>query len=90
VDVVKEMMRGEIAARFDGAAGEVWDIEKILREHIGEWPHDISNYFRLQDFGGPDGGWEAAREVYEENVSWMDTIEGWRRSAKGKVALVRN
>lgn len=85
MDVVKEMMRREIPARFDGAEmGEVWDIEKILREYIGDWPHDISDVFRLQDFDEPDGGWEAARELYKENVSWMDRIEGWRRLAREK------
>ncbi|KAI4669565.1 uncharacterized protein J4E79_001610 [Alternaria viburni] len=82
VDLIKEMLRGETPARFDGAdMGEIWDIEKILREHDGDWPRYVGDVFRLQDFDEPEGGWEAAREVYEENVEWMDRINGWRRLA---------
>jgi hypothetical protein len=68
VDVIKKMLRGEIPARFDAELGEVWDIQKILREHIGEWPVKVSNVLRLQDFEEPDGGWEAARELYQAGV----------------------
>ncbi|KAI4934556.1 hypothetical protein J4E85_002414 [Alternaria conjuncta] len=83
VDLIKEMLRGEISARFDGAdMGEIWDIEKTLREHDGDWPRHVGCVVRLQDFDEPDGGWEAAREVYEENVEWMDRINGWRQLAR--------
>ncbi|KAI4940027.1 uncharacterized protein J4E92_001315 [Alternaria infectoria] len=68
VDVIKEMIRGEIPARFDAEMGEVWDIEKILSEHVGDWPSKVSDVFRLQDFDEPDGGWHAAREAYKELV----------------------
>ena len=82
VDVIKEMLRGEISARFDADMGELWDIEKLLRENDGDWPTDVRDVFRLQDFDEPDGGWEAAREVYKENVAWIDRVNGWRRLAE--------
>ncbi|KAI4627013.1 uncharacterized protein J4E87_004355 [Alternaria ethzedia] len=66
VDVIKEMLRGEIPARFDAEMDEVWDIEKILSEHAGDWPSKVSDVFRLQDFEEPEGGWHAAREAYKE------------------------
>ncbi|KAI4672807.1 uncharacterized protein J4E78_001310 [Alternaria triticimaculans] len=81
VDVIKDMLRGEIPARFDADMGELWDIEKLLRENDGDWPTDVRDVFRLQDFDEPDGGWEAAREVYTEDVAWMDRVNGWRRLA---------
>jgi hypothetical protein len=56
VDVIKDMLRGNIPARFDADMGEVWDIEKILREHEGDWPTSINEVFRLADFDEPDGG----------------------------------
>ncbi|KAI4665200.1 uncharacterized protein J4E88_010525 [Alternaria novae-zelandiae] len=66
VDVIKEMLRGEIPARFDAEMDEVWDIEKILSEHVGDWPSKVSDVFHLQDFEEPEGGWHAAREAYKE------------------------
>jgi hypothetical protein len=68
VDVIKEMLRGEISARFDADMEEVWDIQKILREHVGDWPSKFSDFFRLQDFEEPDGGWEVARQLYQESL----------------------
>ena len=65
-DVIKEMLRGEIPARFDAEMDEVWDIEKILSEHVGEWPSKVSDVFRIRDFEEPEGGWHAAREAYKE------------------------
>ncbi|KAG9194136.1 hypothetical protein G6011_04171 [Alternaria panax] len=56
VDVIKEMLRREIPVRFEAEMDEVWDIEKILREHIGDWPREVGEVFRLEDFDEPDGG----------------------------------
>jgi hypothetical protein len=79
VDLMKEMVRGNIPAGFDADMGEVWDIEKVLRENKGDWhwPASVSRAFGLDDFDEPDGGWEKAREGYVEKVEWADRIDGW-------------
>ena len=64
-DVIKEMLRGEIPARFDAEMNEVWDIEKIISEYVGDWPSKVSDVFRLQDFEEPEEGWHAACEAYK-------------------------
>ncbi|KAF1945908.1 hypothetical protein EJ02DRAFT_431141 [Clathrospora elynae] len=56
IDVIKQMLRGEIPARFDADMGELWDIEKVLREHEGDWPRSIGHVVELGDFDEPDGG----------------------------------
>jgi hypothetical protein len=77
--VIKEMVRGNIPARFDADMGEVWDIEKVLREDKGDWhwPASVSRAFGLDDFDEPDGGWEAACAEYIEEVEWADRMDGW-------------
>jgi len=68
VDLMKAMVRGDIPARFEADMGEVWDIEEILRNHEGDWPEDARPFFALRRFEEPDGGWEAARAGYFEEV----------------------
>jgi hypothetical protein len=77
VKVIKEMLRAEIPARFDAKMGKVWDIEKGLKEHEGEWPESANEVFGLRYFDEPDGGWEAARERSSGEVDWADRMEGW-------------
>ncbi|KAF7450867.1 hypothetical protein PtrSN002B_010000 [Pyrenophora tritici-repentis] len=77
VDLMKSMIRGDVPARFGADMGEVWNIEEILRDHQGEWPASVSQVFALSNFEEPDGGWEAARAGYFEEVEWLDRMEGW-------------
>jgi hypothetical protein len=77
VDVIKEMLRDEIPARFDAEPGELWDIDQVLREHYGDWPDEVREVFRLSDFEGPAGGWEAARKARFERVDWVQRMDGW-------------
>jgi hypothetical protein len=79
VEGIKEMLRGDIPARFDADMGEVWDMEEALHKHGGDWPDSIIDVFRPSDFDEPDGGWEAARARYVEEVDWADRTDGWMR-----------
>ena len=73
VDLTKAMIRGDIPARFEADMGEVWDIEEVLRN----WSDRERNIFALKNFEEPDGGWEAARAGYFEQVGWVERMDGW-------------
>lgn len=77
VDIIKAMVRGDIPARFEADMGEVWDIEEILRNHEDDWPFSVRRIFAFRNFEEPDGGWEAARAGYFEEIDWVDRMEGW-------------
>jgi hypothetical protein len=77
VDIMKAMIRGDIPARFEADMGDIWDIDKILREHEGKWPFHVGIVFALKDFEEPEEGWEAARAKYMEEFLWTDRMDGW-------------
>jgi hypothetical protein len=77
VDIMKAMIRGDIPARFEADMGAIWDIDKILREHEGDWPFHVKRVFSLKDFEEPEEGWEAARARYMEEFMWTDRMDGW-------------
>jgi hypothetical protein len=77
-EVVKEVLRGDVPVRFDAEMSAVWDLEKVLREHQGEWPNDFDGVFPVRDVEEPVGGWEAAREAYIEWIDPIDRMDGWQ------------
>ena len=66
VDVIKEMLRGEIPVRFDVDMEDVWDIDEILSRKGEEWPQKLEELFVLRDFEPPSGGWDAMKREYVE------------------------
>ncbi|KAH6883205.1 hypothetical protein BKA58DRAFT_374692 [Alternaria rosae] len=77
VDVIKAVVRGDVPVRFEADMGELWDIDKILREHSGQWPRTVGGRVAFFHFEMLDGGWEADRAEYMEEVERTDGMDGW-------------
>ncbi|KAI4906908.1 hypothetical protein J4E90_010111 [Alternaria incomplexa] len=77
VDIIKAVVRGDVPVRFEADMHELWDIDKILREHSGRWPCAVENRISFLHFDMPYAGWDAVRSEYMEEFVWTDRLDGW-------------
>jgi hypothetical protein len=86
VDLVKDVIRGDIPARFEADMEEFWDVKQLMAEQEGDWPDFFEEVFRIRDFDPPEGGWKAAREARfgkrlprqtPDPVDWIERMDEW-------------
>ena len=77
VDVIKAVVRDDVPVRFEADMHGLWDIDKILREHPGEWPYAVERRMSFLHFDMPYGGWDAVPSEYVEEFVWTDRMDGW-------------